>query len=98
MEGLVVVTHNGKLPAEGGIRLGFLGGNRYFDLHGPATGVVLTPPKPVEPPKPKLTAARRNVTWGFARCPFCMLETHDNMPLGPTTCRACDMKFEIVNL
>ena len=49
---IVVLTHNGKMPSEGGIRLGYRAGNREYRFNGPPEGYLLRSsvpaPKPVE--------------------------------------------------
>lgn len=48
---LAVITHNGKPPSEGGLRLGYQAGNRVYWFGGPLEGVEV---RPAVAPKPKL--------------------------------------------
>lgn len=36
---VIVLTHNGKLPSEGGLRLGYQGGGKVFLFGGPPDGI-----------------------------------------------------------
>lgn len=39
---IIVLTHNGKAPSEGGLRLGYQGGGKVFLFGGPPGGIPVT--------------------------------------------------------
>ena len=66
---LQVITHNGKLPSEGGLRLGYRG----WDTQSETWWMTwLTPPiLPPGPPKPPLPHYGAFPTTKWGECPAC---------------------------
>lgn len=66
MPGIVVWTHNGKPPSEGGKRIGYLCGLRFTQIGHPT--VTLVPPPP---PKPDIVFFDLPYTTLTGRCTEC---------------------------
>ncbi len=68
MTNILVVTHNGLPPSQGGKRLGYRVGD-YFVPNGWPEGMVYIPPPP--PPEPKLVYASLPTTLFSSSCRTC---------------------------
>ena len=99
MPGIVVVTHNGELPKNGGKRLGYVCGNTAYMFGGPPQGVSLIPQKAAEEKlevrevKPALAAPATIVNFNAlpmalhadGECPFCHTYPNSTVQVETTT-------------
>jgi hypothetical protein len=98
-----VLTHNGKLPSEGGIRLGYKVGNRLFPLGGPAGGILLKLETPLASKQaeihravPFIPEARLGWDGSTAHCPSCRGKNH-SVSIGVVVfCEWCSYRFKVV--
>jgi hypothetical protein len=66
MTGIVVITHNGRMPSEGGKRMGYMCDGRIF----PLPGISITVVRPTTPSRPKYADLPRCRS-AANRCPNC---------------------------
>lgn len=74
-----VLTHNGRLPKDGGIRVGYRTDNKVFLFGGPSSGFTFVTPKQeatkvaaaVVAQAPSMRKARRSLDSKTVFCPHC---------------------------
>jgi hypothetical protein len=100
---ITVLTHNGKMPSEGGIRSYYQVGNLLFPVGGGEPLVLMPPPPaPEQKPvvyehKPQVLTVKVSSVWSGVHCPNCG-DRLCNAMFGPNTCYTCDQEFYVQRL